>query len=132
MQTLKKRRGEQQRAIAVDCGIAEISRDGISTMLSLNPFQVPGHFVERFGPADSLPTIVSAAYGKPEAVLIKVNILQSDGFGTDVTAAERIVLVPADIETPVRPDGNFNAAHSFAQVAGAIVRRIIFGAGHCD
>ena len=54
---------KQNRAIAVNGGVTEISCDGISPVLTLNAFEVLRYFVEGFSPTEGLPTVRSAADG---------------------------------------------------------------------
>ena len=111
-------------------GITKVSSDGIPSVPRLNAFEVLRHLVKGFVPSDALPTILSAADGIFEPVFIVVNILQGNRLRTDVPAAERVVLVTADVETLVGLNSDFDAADRFAEIAGAIVRGAISGDHH--
>lgn len=130
MQAADKTGREHHRAIAMNGGITQISRDAIPSMLRLNALKVLRDFVERFVPTDPLPTVLGATNGMLEPVLIEVNILQGDGLRTDVAAAEGIVFVAANVQTLVGPNGDFDPAHSFAEVAGTIMNRGFVGDWH--
>jgi hypothetical protein len=83
----------------MNCGIAEVSGDGISTVNGMNALEVPGYFIKGFVPSDALPTVRSAANRMFQPVFIIVEISQGSGLRADVPAAERVVFVTADVET---------------------------------
>ena len=59
----------------MNCGITEICRDGIPAVRRVDALEVLSYLVKRFVPADSLPTIRSAADGMFEPVFVVVKIL---------------------------------------------------------
>lgn len=79
-------------------GIPEISRDGIPTVSVIDLLEVVGYFVKSFVPADGLPTLRGTAHGLSEPVFVVVNILQPNRFGADVSTAEWIFVVAANVQ----------------------------------
>jgi hypothetical protein len=59
-----------------------------------------------------------------------MNILQGDGLRADITPAERIVFVTADVQTLVGLNSNLDATNSFAEIAGAIMRGATVSSSH--
>ena len=114
----------------MDSGIAKVRCDRIPSVDGMNALEVLRYLVKSFVPPDTLPTVRSAADGIFEPVFIVVNILQGNRLRTDVPAAERVVLVTADVETLVGLNSDFDAADRFAKIAGAIVRGAISGDHH--
>ena len=100
-------------------GITDVSCDSIPSVLRLNAFEVLRHLLKSLVPSDLLPTLISAADGIFQPVLIIVNILQSNCLRADVPAAERVGLVTADVQTLAGLNGDFDAAYRFAKIAGA-------------
>jgi hypothetical protein len=96
----------------------------------VNALELLRNLIKRFVPTDALPAVVSAAYGVSEPVLIKVNVLQGDGLRADVTPAERVVSVAADVQVPAIPDSDFDATYRFTEVAVAIMRGANVGVSH--
>ena len=78
-------------------GIIKVRGDGIPAVLRVNALEVLRHLVKSFVPPDALPTVRSAADGILEPVFIVMQILQGDGLRADVTLAERVVFVTADV-----------------------------------
>ena len=111
-------------------GIAKVIRDGASSVLRLNAFEVLRNFVKRFVPADALPAIGSAADGMLEPVFVVVKILQSDGLWADVPSAEGIVFVAADVQTVVGLNGDLDPTDRLAEIAGAIVKETFVSGAH--
>src|SRR5215212_9527302 len=111
-------------------GIAKVSCDGIPAVLGVNALKVPRNFVESFVPTDALPALMSAADGVFEPVLIIVNVLQGNGLRADVTPAERVVFVTADVQMLVVSDRDFDATYRFAEVATAIMKGTGVGVSH--
>ena len=111
-------------------GITKIRGDGISPVPRVNALEVLRHLVKSFVPTDALPTVRSPAHGILQPVLIVVKILQGNGFRADVTSAERVVFVTADVQTLVGLNSDFDAAYRFAEIAGAIMRGFIVGSSH--
>ena len=111
-------------------GITEVRSDGIPSVLRTNALEVLRHLVKSFVPPEPLPTMRSAADGIFEPVLIIVKILQGSGLRADVPAAERVVFVTADVETPVGLNGDLDATYRFAEIAVAIVKGTIVDGPH--
>jgi hypothetical protein len=129
----------------MDGGITKVRCDGISAVDRMNALEVERYFIKSFVPPETLPTMVSAAHRISKPVFIVVQILQGDGLRADVPAAERVVLVTADVQ-PVssfefrvssfdllRPSAaavclclnrNRNAANRFAEIAVAVMNLI--------
>ena len=55
-----------------------------------------GHLVKCVIPRHRLPAIADAAHGLLQAIRVIVEVLERGSFGTDVTAAEDVVLVASD------------------------------------
>ena len=124
----------------MNCGITKISADGTSAVCRVNAFEVLGYLVKGFVPTNTLPALRSAADWIFQPVFIVVKILQGNGLRADVPAAERVVVVPADIETvssfkfgvstfdlllplPTAPD--FDSTHRLAEIAGAVMDNFV-------
>ena len=101
--------------------ITQVSCDGIPSVLRLNAFEVLCHLIKSLVPSDLLPTMSGAAHGIFQPVLIVVNVLQSNCLRTDVSAAERVFLVTADVQTLAGLNGDLNATYRFAKIAGVIM-----------
>ena len=102
-------------------GIAKVGCDGIPSVLRLNAFEVLRHLIKSLVPSDLLPTMIGAAHGIFQPVFIVVNVVQSNCLRADVSAAERVVLVTADLQTLAGLNGDFDATYRFAEIAGAIM-----------
>ena len=135
----------------MDSGIAKVRCDRVPAVDGMNALEVLRYLVKSFIPLETLPTVRSAAHGIFQPVFVVVQILQRHGLRADVTSAERVVLVPANIE-PVSsfefgvwrlvlvrrlllpsvpavcsrlqllpPAPDFNATNRFAEIAVAIM-----------
>ena len=111
-------------------GITKVRCEGIPTVRGVNALEVLRYLVKRFVPSDAFPTVRSAADGIFEPVLIVMKILQRHGLRADVPAAERVVLVTADVQTLVGLNSDFNATNRFAEIAGSIMRGAIVSGSH--
>ena len=129
-QTAEKTWYEEERAGVMNGWITEIRCDGTGSILRLNPLEVPRHFVESLVPSDALPASSSASHGMLQTIFIEVNILQGDGLRANISAAEWIVFIAADIETLVWLYSDFDPADRFAEIARAIVRQAVAGVFH--
>ena len=109
----------------MDRRVAEVSGQRITTMLRSNTFEVLLDLRERFVPADALPTSRGAAHWMFQTVLVVMNILQRDGFGADVATTKRIVLIAAYVQPLKRLNANLDTTDRFADIAGAIVWRVV-------
>src|SRR5688500_2650224 len=89
---------EQHCAIVMNGRITQVRCDGIPAILRVNALEVLRYFVKSLVPSELLPTIKSAANGILEPVFIVVKVLQGNGLGADVAAAEGIVFVPANVQ----------------------------------
>lgn len=98
MQAAEKRGREQQRAIVMNGGIAEVRGDRVPAVGCVDAFEVLGHFSESFIPTDSLPTLGGAPHRVLQPVLIEVKVSERSSLRADVAAAERVVFVAADVE----------------------------------
>src|SRR6185369_10275697 len=90
-------------------------------MRGVDAFEVLRHLVKSLIPADAFPAGSGAPDRMPEPVFVVVDVLQGDGLWADVPLAERVILVTADVQTFSGQNGDFDAAHSFAEIAVAIV-----------
>jgi len=59
-----------------------------------------------------------------------VKISQGSGLWADVTLADMVVLVTADVETLVALNSAFDATYRLAQITIAIMKRAIAGGHH--
>jgi hypothetical protein len=107
--------------------VTEVRSDGIPAVRCVNPLEVCGDLVKSLVPSDALPALRSSAYGILEPVFVVVDVLEGNGFRTDIPSAERIVFVSADVKTPFAPDRDLDAADRFAEIAVAIMERTIVG-----
>ena len=93
----REKLAEDQRAVVVDHGIALVHRHRRAAVRLLD-FVEPGRrLVDRVVPGDLLEVAAPPAKRAAQPVGIGVKILKGDRLGADVTAAERIVLVAADL-----------------------------------
>src|SRR4026208_1696814 len=122
-QAADETRREQHCAVAMNRRVPGVSRDGVFAVSGVDAFEVLSHLVKRFVPADAFPTLRSAANRMSEAILVEVNILQRNSFGTDVSAAERVILVAADVQATICFNRDLDATDRFAEMAVAIVKR---------
>ena len=111
-------------------GITKVRCDGISAVASVNPLEVLRHLVKSFVPPETLPAVRSAADGIFEPVFIIVKIWQGSGLRADVSSAERVVFVTADVQTLVGLNSDFDAAYRFAEIAVAIMKGAMVGGSH--
>ena len=124
-QAADKSRCEQERAVVMNSWVAEVGGEGVSAVGRVDALEVSRYVVESLIPANLLPAARGTADGMSQPVLVEVNILQGDSLGTNVSAAERIVLVAANLETLVWLNGNLDATDRFAEIATAIVKRVM-------
>ena len=111
-------------------GITKVRCDGISPVPRVNALEVLRHLIKSFVPSETLPTVRSAAHGIFQPVLVVVKISQGSGLRADVTAAERVVFVTANVETLAGLNGDFDAAYRFTEIAVAIMKGAIVGGSH--
>jgi hypothetical protein len=93
-------------------------------VLRADAFEVLRDLGERFIPADALPASGSTANRVFQTVLIVMNILQGNGFRTDVAATEWIVFVTANVQPLKGLNIDLDTTDRFAKIAGAIVGSI--------
>ena len=77
----------------MNCWISLIERNAVLSILIADVAQPVRRFVKSFIPTDPLPTRTGASHRMTQTVWIKINILQSDCLGADVTAAEWVLFV---------------------------------------
>ena len=115
----------------MDVGVAEIDADSIAPVLINGPSETIGDEVESGAPGHLLPLPGPAvsANRPPETVGVGVQVGQSDAFGADVPAGQRIVGVAPDCCDDVVLDGQFESADRLAQVADAdlLLRSLLRG-----
>src|SRR5215204_298949 len=97
-------------------------------MLRANAFEVMRHLIEGAFPTDPFPTAGSTAHRLGEAIFIVMKVLEGDSLRTDIAAAERIVFITADVEVFVGGSRDLDTADRFAEIAVAIMNRVIHGA----
>ena len=77
--------------------IAKIDRQGVSAVFLLDGRHPLGGFVESLLPADLFPlSIVGTPNRTFEPIRIFLDVLQSDGLGTDMAAAEGVVAIASN------------------------------------
>ena len=113
-------------AVVVHGGIAHVDADGINPATFVNPRQFTGGSIQCLFPTNGLPLVAAvglldAFHRLTQAIRVLVNILQGDGFRTDMTAAKRVIFVTLYRNNLAVFDFNFEATDSFAQMAGPIV-----------
>jgi len=96
VQTADEAGEEEQGTIVVNCWIADVNADAVTSMFRLNAFEVVGHFSKRFVPADLLPAVGGASHRLFETIAIVVNVLQRDCFRTNVAVTEDVVRIAFD------------------------------------
>ncbi len=106
-------------------GVTEVRCERIPTVRRVSALQVLHYLVKSFVPSDALPTLRSAADGISKPVFIEVKILQGNGLRADVPAAERVVLITADVQTLVALYSDFDATYRFSEIAVAIVGELL-------
>src|SRR5258705_12479257 len=121
VQAPDKPRCEQQSAIVMDGGIPKVRGDGTPAVDGMNVLEVLRHLVKSFVPTETLPTLRRAAHGIFQPVFIVVKVSQGSNLWADITSAERVVFVTADVETLVVLNGDFDAAYCLAEIAGAVM-----------
>src|SRR6185436_8209530 len=114
----------------MDGGITKIGCDCIPAILRVNALEVLRYFIESFIPSEPLPTSRCAAHGIFQPVLVIVKILQGDGLRADVSAAEWVVFVTADVESVAGCNCDFDTTYRFAKVAAAVMRGTIGSVCH--
>src|SRR5215212_7100299 len=107
-------------------GIADIDRYAVAAMFSLNAFQILGHLVESFVPANLLPSTIGPPHRVLEPILIEVDILQGNCFRADVAMAEDILGIALDTERAVWLHTNFDTTHCLTDIASAEMMRGVF------
>ena len=93
VQAAQETRSEEQRAVVMNIGIAEISRGRVSSVLRVDAFQVFSDVVEGLVPMDALPAGGSAPQRMSKTIAVEMKVLQGDGLGADVAATEGIVFI---------------------------------------
>src|SRR5687767_2669089 len=96
-QTADESRCKQQSAVVVNGWITEVGGDGVSAVGRVNAFEVLCYLIEGLVPTDALPAANSAAHGMSQPIFVEVNVLQRNSLGADVSAAERIVFIAANL-----------------------------------
>ncbi len=112
--------------------VAEISRDGIVPVRSLDGDDSLGDFVDGLVPADAPPAVGRAFQRMPKAIRVFVNILQAHRFGADVPAAEWVIRVAADRQYFAAAQTNLDTADCLAKMAGAVVLPDVCFGAHCQ
>jgi hypothetical protein len=111
-------------------GITKISCEGIPTVNSMDALEVLSDLIKSLFPSEALPTIRSAAYGISQAVLIIVKVLQGRSLRADVTAAEWVVFITANVQTFAGLNSDLDPTDRFAEIAVAIMNRGFVGGLH--
>ena len=101
--------------------ITEVCRNRIPTVFRLNPLDRSLDLIEGTAPAYALPAAARTTDRMAQAIFVRVNVLKSDRLWTDISPAERVVLVTANIERPVAFIYDLDAAHRFAEITAATV-----------
>jgi hypothetical protein len=117
-------------------GIAHVHADGVYPVLAVDGQQRIGGGVEGLIPADFLPVVATvgardASHGVAEAVRILVNVLERDGLGADMAAAQGVVRIALDGDDLLAARFDLQATDRLAEVAGAIVCFQHVGAPRC-
>jgi hypothetical protein len=111
-------------------GITKVRGQGIPTVRCVNALEVLRYLVKSFFPPQPLPTLSSAADRMSEPVFVIVKVLQGNGLRADVPAAQRVVVVAANVETVVSLNSDLDATDRLAEIAGSIVWGGIVGGSH--
>ncbi len=119
----------EQTRIVVDLRVADVGRHRIGAVLALEGDDTPRGLVERRLPGHLFPAVRRAPHRSAQPVRILMEILQAERLRTDVTAAERVLLIAADGEDLRAADADLDAADRLAEVAGAVVG-VLRGAHH--
>src|SRR5678809_586562 len=82
----------------MNCRIPKIGSEGIPTVLRMNALEVMGYLVKSFFPSQPFPALRRAPDGILEPVFVVMKILQCHRLRADVPAAERVVLVTANLQ----------------------------------
>ena len=120
-QALEEELAEEDGAVAVHHRVAEVNRGRAPAVGLLDGGQALGRLGERLVPAHLDPSPRGAPLGTAQAVGVLVEVLEGDRLRAEVAAAERVVLVAADREDVGAVRLDLDAAHGFAEVAGAEV-----------
>ena len=110
-------------------GITKVRSNGIPSVRRANALEVLRHLVKSFVPTEPVPTLRRAAHGVFQPIFVVVKISQGSSLWADITSAERVVFVTADIETLIGLNSDFDAAYRFAEIAVAIMNAVV-GGGH--
>ena len=114
---------EEHRTERVHGGVAHIRGHRVPTVRALNVLDPVDCKSQRFVPRDALPLRSHALHGMAHAIGIGVHVLQRHGLGADVSLAQGIGGVTADVRDTITVGGDDEAAHGLAERAGAQVAR---------
>ena len=111
-----------QHAVVVNRGVAQVGADGVYPVGVVDLHQSAGSGVQGLFPADFLPLAVRGLLDRgAQPVRVLVQVLEGHRLGTDMAAAEWIVLVAPDGDDLVAFRFNDDPADGLAQVAGPVV-----------
>ncbi|MNF87881.1 hypothetical protein D3C84_703590 [compost metagenome] len=117
--------------VVVHTRVALIDRHRVLPVTLLDRRQAFGDQVEGVFPLDRQPFAADPPHRLPQAIRIILNILQRNGLGTDMPAAERILGIPldrGDLHTAFDLGGfDGQAADGFTQVAGTVMESLGHG-----
>src|SRR5688572_894918 len=118
-QAADESRCKQQSAVVVNGWITEVGGDGVSAVGRVNALEVLCYLIEGLVPSDAFPAANGATDGMSQPIRVEVNVLESNSLRADISAAERIVFIAANLQTLVLLNGDLHATDRFAEIATA-------------
>ena len=86
----------RQGAEAVHVGVAEVDREGVVPVLALDVRQLRGREGDGLRPRHLVPALAGAHHWPAQPVGVVLDVLEREGLRTDVSARQRVGLVPSD------------------------------------
>src|SRR5262245_3232896 len=98
--------------------IADVDRHSVTSVPLLDFGEPRRALVDGFVPADLCPRVAGALERAADSVGVVVEVLEGDGLGADVAAAEGVIVVAADAEDLAVLVLDGDTAVGFTEAAG--------------
>ena len=104
-------------------GVAEVEADRVAAVTLAHVEHPLSDEVECLVPAHLDPLVAHPPHGPAQTVRVMREVLQGHTLGAQISLAEGVGSVTADLDDPVVLDRDLQAAGRLAEIAGAVMDR---------
>ena len=119
----EKLRDVDDRRPAMRDGVAEVEADRVAAVTLAHVEQPLRDEVEGLVPSHLDPLVAHPPHGPAQTVRVMREVLQGHTLGAQISLAEGVGSVTADLDDPVVLDRDLQAAGRLAEIAGAVMDR---------